>query len=221
MPASITDTAAEPATDRRQQIMRAAMVCFAKCGFHQTTMQDISAEAGISVGLIYRYFESKDAVISAMGDNHQRVLGELLARARQAPTLAEAIEMFFTAHCCGEERRMESAFVVELYAEGSRNPAIAKLVRDVLNTMLEGVSEIIAQSPEMAAAKTDMSPREITELIFAAARGMLMRDVVDARLTDEQRRERQLEMVRSLWRLLFNGGDEGATATRRMEVAAT
>src|SRR5215212_8508605 len=127
---------ADPTTERREQILRAAMVCFAKCGFHQTTMQDISAEAGISVGLIYRYFESKDAVISAMADNHQRVLQELLASARQAPTLLDALEMFFTAHCCANERQIESAFVVELFAEGSRNSDIATLVRNVLKTLI-------------------------------------------------------------------------------------
>ena len=52
--------------DRRSQILDAALVCFAKRGFHQASMHDISAEAGISVGLIYRYFENKEAVISAM-----------------------------------------------------------------------------------------------------------------------------------------------------------
>lgn len=203
-------TTVDATLDRRQQIMRAAMVCFAKRGFHQTSMHNISEEAGISVGLIYRYFESKDAVISAMADNHERELRELLGRARQAPTLLEALEMFFTAHCCSNERQTESAFVVELFAEGSRNPHIAKLVREVLQTLIDGVTELIAQSPEMRDARSAMSPRQIAELIFAAARGMLVRDVVDARLTDGQRRERQLEMVRSLWAMLFKPEAETA-----------
>ncbi len=42
---------AEFTTERRDQILEAAMICFAKKGFHQTSMHDISAEAGISVGL--------------------------------------------------------------------------------------------------------------------------------------------------------------------------
>ena len=58
--------------DRRTQILEAALVCFAKRGFHQTSMHDISGEAGISVGLIYRYFENKEAVISAMADRHKK-----------------------------------------------------------------------------------------------------------------------------------------------------
>src|SRR5881227_3098338 len=123
----------EPSPDRRAQILDAALVCFAKRGFHQASMHDISAEAGISVGLIYRYFENKDAVISAMADAHKEEIQELLDRARQAPSLLEALELFFTAHCCSDERQIECAFVVDLFAEGSRNPGMARLVRDVLD----------------------------------------------------------------------------------------
>ena len=83
-------------------------------------MHDISAEAGISVGLIYRYFENKEAVISAMADRHKKEIGEVLERARQAPTLLESLEILFTAHCCENEPRVVSAFVVDLYAEASR-----------------------------------------------------------------------------------------------------
>src|SRR5919204_83778 len=54
--------------DRRTQILEAALVCFGKRGFHQTSMHDISGEAGISVGLIYRYFENKEAVISELAE---------------------------------------------------------------------------------------------------------------------------------------------------------
>src|ERR1700750_2595290 len=121
MPPTVSDSP----TDRRSQILGAAFTCFAKRGFHQATMHDISAEAGISVGLIYRYFENKDAVISAMADDHKRQVSALIARAQQAPTLLEALKIFFTAHCCANERQIEAAFVVDLFAEGSRNPRVA------------------------------------------------------------------------------------------------
>src|SRR6202051_5324382 len=85
--------------DRREQIMQAAMVCFAKRGFHQASRHDISAEAGISVGLIYRYFQNKEAVISAMADRHKQEIQEILERARQASGLLESLEVLFTAHC--------------------------------------------------------------------------------------------------------------------------
>src|ERR1700732_2250207 len=104
----MSTTQLEAIADRRTQILDAAVVCFAKRGFHQASMHDISAEAGISVGLIYRYFQNKEAVISAMADRHQKEIHEMLERARQAPTLFESLEILFTAHCCEEEPRLLS-----------------------------------------------------------------------------------------------------------------
>jgi TetR/AcrR family transcriptional regulator, repressor for uid operon len=191
-------------SDRRTQILDAALVCFAKRGFHQASMHDISAEAGISVGLIYRYFENKDAVISAMADRHKKEIHQVLERAQHAPTLLESLEILFTAHCCEDAPQLVSAFVVDLYAEASRNPRVADLVRDVLQTAMNGVTDLIARSPEAENAAHSLKPYELAELIFAVSRGMLMRDVLQPQeMTAGERRARQLEVTRRLWSLLF------------------
>src|SRR6476646_6108829 len=204
----------EPSLDRRAQILEAAIICFAKRGFHQASMHDISAEAGISVGLIYRYFANKEAVISAMAERHKNEIQDLLERARQASSLFESLEIIFTAHCCENSPKVLSAFVVDLYAEASRNPTIADLVRDVLDTAMEGVTDLIARSPEAKQAATHgLQPHELAELIFAVARGMLMFDVLQPQeMTEAERRTRQLEVTRRLWRLLFKNESEPAYA---------
>jgi AcrR family transcriptional regulator len=195
----------EPTLDRRTQILDAALICFAHRGFHQTSMHDISTEAGISVGLIYRYFASKEAVISAMADRHKKEIQDVLERARQAPTLLESLDILFTAHCCENSPKVLSAFVVDLYAEASRNPQVANLVRDILQTSIDGVTDLIARSPEGRGGAHSLTPEEQAELIFAVARGMLMRDVLQpAEMTAAERRMRQLEVTRRLWRLLFS-----------------
>lgn len=205
----MSQTQLEVSPDRRTQILDAAMVCFANRGFHQASMHDISTEAGISVGLIYRYFANKEAVISAMADHHKKFIQDLLERAREAPSLLEALEIWFTAHCCENIPKLESAFVVDLYAEASRNPEVADLVRDVLQTAMDGVTDLIARSPEGRNAALHLSPNDMAELIFAVARGMLMRDVLQPpEMTAAERRARQTEVARTLWRLLFAGQDQ-------------
>jgi AcrR family transcriptional regulator len=204
----------DPSLDRRTQILEAAIVCFAKRGFHQTSMHDVSAEAGISVGLIYRYFANKEAVIAAMAERHKQEIHDLLERARQAPSLFESLEILFTAHCSESSPKVLSAFVVDLYAEASRNPQIADLVRDVLETSMDGVTDLIARSPEAkAGAAHGLAPHELSELIFAVARGTLMRDVLQPQeMTAAERRTRQLEVTRRLWLLLFKHEHEPAFA---------
>lgn len=44
---------------RRQQIFSGALSCFEQKGYHETTVADIAAAAGISSGLIYQYFNDK------------------------------------------------------------------------------------------------------------------------------------------------------------------
>ena len=58
-----------------------------------------------------------------------------------APSLLESLEILFTAHCCENSPKVQSAFVVDLYAEASRNPQVANLVRGVLNTAMEGLTK--------------------------------------------------------------------------------
>ena len=191
--------------DRRRQILEAAMICFAKRGFHQTSMHDISAEAGISVGLIYRYFKNKEEVIAALAAEHKKDIAELLERAGEAPTLLEAMEILFTSDCCEHSPQIISAFVVDLFAEASRNPRVAKVVRNVVKTKTDGVAALIARSPEGRRLAPWLDAHEIAEMIFAVNDGTMMRSVFRASSASiARRRERQLNVARTLWRLLFS-----------------
>src|ERR1700751_4347484 len=109
-----------------------------------------------------------------MADRHTQELHDVLEPARQAPSLLESLETLFTAHCCEDSPKVISAFVVDLYAEASRNPQMADLVRDVLQTAMSGVIDVIARSPEVKNAVHNLTATQMAELIFAAARGMLM-----------------------------------------------
>lgn len=52
--------------NRRAEIMDAALAVFARKGFARASNKDIAREAGITPGLIYHYFPSKDALLKAI-----------------------------------------------------------------------------------------------------------------------------------------------------------
>ena len=59
-------------TERRRQILEAASHVFSKRGIQAATMGEVATEAGISPGLIYRYFPSKeDLIVCAMSESSQ------------------------------------------------------------------------------------------------------------------------------------------------------
>jgi AcrR family transcriptional regulator len=85
---------------RRSQILDAAMACFARQGYHATSMDDVVRESGLSVGAIYTYFPSKEDLFLALGeartDQTLTYLNELFRRpGPMAPKCREAVDYFF------------------------------------------------------------------------------------------------------------------------------
>ncbi|MFD8247194.1 TetR/AcrR family transcriptional regulator [Nocardia sp. NPDC059691] len=81
---------------RRQQIMDAARRCFARKGFYETSMQDVFTESGLSAGAVYRYFKSKDELITALATETTvalRIAMDEAIRRDPLPTPAELITM--------------------------------------------------------------------------------------------------------------------------------
>jgi AcrR family transcriptional regulator len=52
--------------DRRRELLDAAIVVFARKGFHASRVGDIAVEAGVAHGLLYHYFRSKDEVLETI-----------------------------------------------------------------------------------------------------------------------------------------------------------
>src|SRR5690349_10145468 len=51
---------------RKAQILEAAERCFRKYGLQGSTVDRIASKAGVSVGLLYRFFPSKAAIVEAI-----------------------------------------------------------------------------------------------------------------------------------------------------------
>jgi AcrR family transcriptional regulator len=62
---------------RRDELLDAAQRLFARHGLAQTSVADIAAEAGVAKGSVYRYFDSKEALLSALKD---RFFEQMMAR---------------------------------------------------------------------------------------------------------------------------------------------
>ena len=55
-----------PHGDKREAIMAAALELFVERGFYGTAVPEIAERAGVGAGTIYRYFESKEALVNAL-----------------------------------------------------------------------------------------------------------------------------------------------------------
>lgn len=113
---------------QRSRILDAAQKCFAGAGFHAATMATIAETAGISAGLAYRYFPSKDAIVLAIIERQLRVRRERIAA---LPDAADLVARLVEAY--GELRTrlpeaLDPALFLEMSAEATRVPAIATAI---------------------------------------------------------------------------------------------
>src|SRR4026209_3004031 len=69
--------------DRRGEILAAARACFARAGFHQTSMQSSCTEAGMSPGNLYRYFRSKEDIIAGIAERDRAETAQQFAAVGQ------------------------------------------------------------------------------------------------------------------------------------------
>ena len=63
-------------TDKRSAILKATLELVSERGFHGTPMSMIAGEAGVGAGTIYRYFESKEDLITQLYLEIKREKGE-------------------------------------------------------------------------------------------------------------------------------------------------
>lgn len=76
---------------RRRQILDGAALCFARNGFHATSMQDVLKEVDLSAGAVYRYFSGKEELIGAIVAEVLDVVGGVFesAAAQSPPPLPD------------------------------------------------------------------------------------------------------------------------------------
>jgi HlyD family secretion protein len=127
---------------RRERVLNAAEQCFARQGFHRTSMQDICREAGISAGALYVYFESKEALIRGICEREMHELTARLNAVKASPDFMRGLAALgeaYTVHQPLEKLRLHT----EINAEALRNPAVAEIVREIDGFVLQSFERLL------------------------------------------------------------------------------
>src|SRR3712207_5492793 len=123
---ALLDPKADSSAERKTGILNAAERCFVRSGFHRTTIQDVAAEAGMSPGNLYRYFNSKDAIVLALAERDRARIGEDFAALSQPGDLLPTLRSIAHKHFA-EEPRERAVLCLEIWAEATRNRSFASM----------------------------------------------------------------------------------------------
>lgn len=124
---------------RRRQILDAALLCFSRGGFHQTSMQAIFEESGLSPGAVYRYFKGKEEIVEAIA---AETLGGLAAALEAgAPGRPDEVmgRILDTIEAV-ELRDQRLRLALQVWGEAMVNPRVAGFVRKAIDGLRERIA---------------------------------------------------------------------------------
>lgn len=183
--------------DRRTAILEAAQRCFARSGFHQSSMQEICAEARMSPGNLYRYFPSKEAIIAGICERDRRDAARDFAALDTAPDFFKGLEGL-ARHYLVERPAEEVALWTEIMAESRRNPEIAALMKEGDADITGRMTDMLKHAGARGEIATDLDYPGVVAAMMALADGLTWRRAVDPDFNAETALPSVLRMVHSL-----------------------
>lgn len=163
---------------RRTRILDAAEACFARNGFHRTTMQDICREAGISAGALYVYFNSKEALIEGFSARERGMVLEAFGQLADAPDFMQALAGVVQDVIVGRPRH-KSVIWLELATEATRNPAIFKTQQACQAQIEEALTSLLERAKEAGRIAPAVPVPEIVAAMEVMAEGLFCRRAAD------------------------------------------
>lgn len=156
---------------RRQQIVDAAFLCFARKGFHPTTMQEICAEAGLSPGAIYTYFDSKESIIlEACNASQQATDEELLAKALEQDDMRAVLHglaQAFLIRLDGPEAEVLNKAVLQLWAETAVNEEVRASYEERYQAMRAALLKLVNEGQRRGDFNRALDSDAIVSAMFA------------------------------------------------------
>ena len=169
---------------RREEILAAAARCFARHGFHRTTMQAVADELGASAGVLYRYFRSKEEIVAAIAREHRRQEGAALDAATAADPLAglQTLVDAYLGRLAETREREWRRLTVQLWGESMRDRRIQRLAREGLAEPLRALGELLARAQHEGRLPADVDVEALARLLAAVFQGIVLQQTWEPRL---------------------------------------
>jgi AcrR family transcriptional regulator len=192
--------------ERKDQILDAAMNVISKRGYGATRMDDVVAEAGISKGLFYWYFKSKDAVLAALV---RRMFSPEIQALQELPvkpgTARERLLVFAEQAARKADSMTRLPLTMELYTLAFRNKGVGKVMRDFFSAYYASMRDVISQGVK-AGEFPGVDPCRSAVSLGSVIEGAFLLWMFDLRPVD------LLTQIRSGVEYLIRGFESGAKA---------
>jgi TetR/AcrR family transcriptional regulator, fatty acid metabolism regulator protein len=162
---------AERTSDRRGQLLEAAVRVFAAKGFRASRVADIAVEAGVAHGLLYHYFSSKDEVLETI---FRETWSALVADTRRVAAarvpLREQLRRFAKIYLGSWLQAPELVRV--LVREVARTPEVGDRVGEI-RELFQVLQRMIEAARERGEVRADVNAQVAAWAIYGALEEIL------------------------------------------------
>jgi TetR/AcrR family transcriptional regulator, transcriptional repressor of aconitase len=167
---------------RRDQILDAAVNCFIKNGFHQTSMRDICRECGLSAGAVYLQFKSKEEIIEASWQRAEETRIRRFEQAKQAPSATAG--MTDLSHYFVDRLKQpgpDKAWLlwIQLLSESVRNPEISRDIRQKWARTTTQFLDVMGQGTDHSDNPQYQEYEVYARLLVAVHDGLVLQKILD------------------------------------------
>ena len=170
---------------RRRQIMDAAIRCFAREGFHRTTMQDIVRETGLSAGAIYRYFPAKEDIVAAIAAEHHAAEAAAFAEVSTADDVGAALRRLAgvsLGRLADPGEQQWRRVTVQVWGEALRNERVMGIVRGGLDEPVAILAALIRRGQRDGTLPEDLDPDGAARVCVSLFQGLVLQQAWDPKL---------------------------------------
>lgn len=169
---------------QRERILVAAQKCFVLHGFHAASMANIAETAGMSAGLIYRYFKAKNDIILAIIERQLEEARADIAKLHANSDVVEGIAEVFRQWKANDPGITNAALFLELTAQATRDAEIAAATHASDKVLRADLVAWFARSSEQGGMGVPESEVEMRVLIVQSLiEGLAIRSIAQPELS--------------------------------------
>jgi len=161
---------------RRAEILDAAWRCLARKGYHQTTMQDVCEESGLSYGAIYRYFAGKEEILIAIFERiaevSRAIVEQANAQTADPRNALEAIGRVTFSYFDQPNFEFVTRTDIEIWPEMIRNESLRERFREGVRYWHGVVSGLLAEAQRRGELPAEVDPKAVAALDMCAFEGL-------------------------------------------------
>ena len=184
------------AVDKRRLILDAAIIVFARQGFHHCRVSDVADEAGVAYGLVYHYFDSKEEILNELFLERWQIMLDAIAEIDARDELTPREKLHQVAGFIIDSYRHEPALMKVIIVEVTRAAnSFGRLHLEKIREAYARIADIVESARRAGDFKQDISAQFAAMCFYGAIEQLLSGWIFDLLPQTEEEFERAKTLV--------------------------